>query len=104
MIIDISPEAEAILETKARVLGASVMDVLNAMILEFAPSTKEEITECARKRDEERDTFIRGNDLMLNSLSTHFRCWTNGYKTGWRHFQTRKKNLYDLRGTEETHG
>ncbi len=103
MILDISPEAEAVLERKALALGATLTEVLNAMILEFACSTPDEIKQIGRKRDEARDVYLSANELMRNSLSTHFRAWTNGYKTGWKFFQIRKRSIFDLRRGDESH-
>lgn len=99
MILDISPEAEAVLERKALVLGAPLSDVLNAMILEFAPSTPAEKELCGKVWQMERAAFERDHPN-----ATTWQAWRAGYVFGWMHFQVRKRNLFDLRDGGESHG
>jgi hypothetical protein len=98
MILEISPEAEAILEMKSCVLSASMADVLNAMILEFAPSTIAERTLQGKVWKMGRVDFERDHPKP-----TAWEAWRAGYVFGWRHFQTRKRSIFDLREGGESH-
>jgi hypothetical protein len=98
MILEISPEAEAILERKSRILSASMIDVLNAMILEFAPSTIAERALQGKVWQMGRVEFERDHPNATAQES-----WRAGYVFGWRHFQTRKRSIFDLREGGESH-
>jgi len=100
MMIEISDAAWDVVKIKALALNAPETAVVEAMILEFAPSTKEDWEGAKRRRDQARDEYLRSNPSD-SPLSSHFRAWSNGYRVGWLHFQIRKKNLFDLRKPEE---
>lgn len=100
--IRLSDEAHSIIEAKADYLKISKRAAAEFMILNFAPSTKEE----RRYQQEAKKLFYR--DFLIQHMDTDLpsdlaitlkekdlralvkQAWNNGYSNGWKDFQTRK--------------
>lgn len=95
--IEISDKAYEVVQTKALALGASERAVVEAMILEFSPSTSEERDNQGKRWQKARLDFCEAHPD-----ATVWQAWRNGYVCGWKFFQIRKRNLYDLRNSPDT--
>jgi len=81
MILEISSEAEAILEDKARIHKVGLNEILNAMILEFEPSTIADRALQGKTWQTARVDFERDHPN-----ATAWESWRAGYVFGWRAF------------------
>ena len=80
----LTDEAKNILERKARILSLNKTEVLESMIQEFSPSTREEIL---RQKEDHKEALR----AFLNTKSRSIeKAWRNGFSNGWRQFQIRK--------------
>ena len=81
----LSDEAISILKEKAKYFGLSQTKFIEAIIMNFTPSTPDEKLMQKRKRDEAFDNFKKTNPDPSISKT-----WQNGFKHGWIQFQSRK--------------
>jgi len=80
----LTDEAKNILERKSRVLNLNKTAVLEAMIQEFSPSTREEKL---RQKEDHKLAFRAFLDTKSRSIE---KAWRNGFSNGWMQFQVRK--------------
>jgi hypothetical protein len=88
----ISKEASDILKIRSSVFKISQTAVLESLIKEFSPSTDDEKNQQYINRELSFKIFD-----SLNPNQSHRKAWMNGFKEGWKQFQTRKKtSLFNL--------
>jgi hypothetical protein len=87
MKFDLSDKAKEIIRKKAITFKISDSEVLDWMILEFSPSTEEEI-----KIQKERRMNAMEDFLNVYPDATRKEIWRNGFAIGWEYFQIRKSS------------
>ena len=88
MSFRLSDEAENILKRKALALSLNKTAVLETMIQEFSPSTREE----KLRQKEDRKLALRAFlDTKSRSIE---KAWRNGFSNGWMQFQGRKTTSF----------
>jgi len=93
----LTDEAKNILERKARILSLNKTAVLEAMIQEFSPSTREEKLQQIKDRNKAFNSFLnpesKSSTFFVKKTKTNekiWKIWINGYLNGWMQFQVRK--------------
>jgi hypothetical protein len=92
--IVLSDAAYKLLLEKSKHSKESIHDVAEAMIMEFSRSTSEEVKLVSKQADSMMHDFIMSHLGITNppgDILSHKRAWRDGYLTGWKLFQLRKK-------------
>ena len=84
----LSKEAQKVIKEKMH-HGWDASKVVEWMVMEFSPSTLEEIVEQVNRRNGTRTEYLKKLKSTA-SLQTLKEVWLHGWKTGWVHFQIRK--------------
>lgn len=87
MILSLSEEATAIIKEKAAEFSKTEDEIVEWMVMDFAPSTGHEIVQLTIKREMAREEYLSQNPDTNTRAS-----WMNGWFTGFVHFQTRKSS------------
>lgn len=103
LTITLSDRAEAVVRHKAFIHKKHVDAIVNALLLDYEPSTPEERGELAKRRLLARIQFEQSH---VDHPPTLDQVWNNGFAHGFTMFQTRKfENLYfDVERPAETPG
>jgi len=86
----LSDEAKKVIEEKSQTLVISKSEVLEWMIMEFSPSTKEERKVQRMRQHKAEVEYVRKHTVFPVTHVSIGQAYGNGYLMGWHDFQIRK--------------